>query len=93
MKNYLQVCYKTLHNIYKNGAYTNIEINKQLNNVKDNKAIITKVVYGTIENDIKLDYIISSLAPFTRLHASDDTYICCERLCSNSSRIFFVITP
>ena len=63
MKNYLQVCYKTLHNIYKNGAYTNIEINKQLNNVKDNKAIITKVVYGTIENDIKLDYIISSLAP------------------------------
>lgn len=63
MKNYLQVCYKTLHNIYKDGAYSNIELNKQLSNIKDKKAIITKVVYGTIENDIKLEYIIKKLAP------------------------------
>ena len=63
MANYLQVCYKALHNIYKNGAYSNIEINKQLSSVKEDKELITKIVYGTVENDIKLDYIISSLAP------------------------------
>ena len=63
MKNYLQVCFNTLNNIYKDGAYSNIELNKQLSNVKQDKAIITKVVYGTIENDIKLEYIIKSLAP------------------------------
>ncbi len=63
MKNYLQVCFNALNNIYKNGAYSNIELNKQLSNIKGDKQLITKIVYGTIENDIKLEYIIKSLAP------------------------------
>ncbi len=63
MANYLQVVYKALKNIYKDGAYTNIEINKQLGGVKEDKQLITKIVYGTVENDIKLEYIINSLAP------------------------------
>ncbi len=63
MKNYLQVCFNALNNIYKEGAYSNIELNKQLNSIKQDKALITKIVYGTIENDIKLEYIIKFLAP------------------------------
>lgn len=63
MKKYLQICFNALNNIYKDGAYSNIELNKQLSNIKQDKALITKIVYGTIENDIKLDYIIKSLAP------------------------------
>ncbi len=63
MANYLNVCYKALTSIYKDGVYSNIEINKVLGSVKQDKALITKIVYGTIENDIKLDYILHQLAP------------------------------
>lgn len=65
MGNYLNVCYKALHSIYKDGAYSNLEVNKQLSNtnIKQDKDLITKIVYGTVENDIKLEYIIKSLAP------------------------------
>ncbi len=66
MANYLQVCYKALHSIYKDGAYSNLEVNKHLSSIKEDKELVTKIVYGTVENDIKLDYIISSLAPKVR---------------------------
>lgn len=63
MANYLNVCYKALYNIYKDGSYSNVEVNKQLSSIKNDKELITKIVYGTVENDIKIEYIIKSLAP------------------------------
>lgn len=51
-----------LSNIY-NGAYSNIELNKELENsafdTRD-RAFITEIVYGTLKATITLDYIIKS---------------------------------
>lgn len=52
--------YEVLYDIYVNGAYSSIRLNK-LNNDED-RAYITRTVYGVLENDVKSEYIISQLA-------------------------------
>lgn len=57
-----KIIVKILDNIFNNGAYSNIELNKYLNseeiNPKD-RALITEVVYGTIKYKRTIDVILS----------------------------------
>lgn len=52
--------YKIIENIELNGAYSSIELNKQLTD-KDNKKLITKIVYGYLDNYIKYSYFLLQL--------------------------------
>lgn len=55
----LYFAYKCLDNIYRIGAYSGIELNKYINNAAPNdKAVISKLVYGVLDKDIELSYII-----------------------------------
>lgn len=51
--------YQTLSEVYCNKAFSSIALNRILNtcNHKD-KALITKLVYGVLDNDIKLTYVL-----------------------------------
>ena len=52
--------YQTLAEVYGKGAFSSITLNKTLAFCKSqDKALITKIVYGVLDNDIKLEYIIS----------------------------------
>lgn len=57
-----KIIVKILDNIFNNGAYSNIELNKYLNseeiNAKD-RGLITEVVYGTIKYKRTIDIILS----------------------------------
>lgn len=60
-----------LDSIFYKGAYSNIELNKRLNesdlNDKD-KGLVTEVVYGTVKYKKTIDYIISTLvADFNKI--------------------------
>lgn len=52
--------YQTLSEVYNNGAFSTIALNRSLNScaVRD-KSLVTKLVYGVLDTDIKLTYIIS----------------------------------
>jgi NusB family. len=51
--------YKCLDSIIRNGAYSGIELNRFLNTAdKNEKALITRIVYGVLDKQIELDYII-----------------------------------
>ncbi len=52
--------YQVLHEIYINKAFSTIALNRELNGcaVKD-KALITRLTYGVLDNDIKLTYVLS----------------------------------
>lgn len=51
--------FSTLKAIYDEKAFSSIALNKTLNGCKSqDKALITKIVYGVLDNDIKLTYII-----------------------------------
>lgn len=52
--------FDVLYDIYVNGAYSSIRLNKL--NDDDDRAYITRTVYGVLENDVKSEYIISQLA-------------------------------
>ena len=56
----LKIAYDTLLNIYQNEAYASLELSKQIKDI-NNKALVTKLVYGVLEHDIELDYYISKL--------------------------------
>ncbi len=52
--------FQTLSEIYDNKAFSSIALNKTLTFCKkQDKALITKIVYGVLDNDIKLEYIVS----------------------------------
>lgn len=55
--------YNCLNEIYKNKAYSEIALNNCLlgANAKD-KPLITKIVYGVLDNSANIDYIISQFA-------------------------------
>ena len=61
MNKELNYSYKVLNNIYFKGAYSSIELNKLLLSLDEgvNKALITKIVYGVMEKDVILDYVLS----------------------------------
>ena len=51
--------YETLRQVYTERAFSSLALNKTLTYCKQqDKALITKIVYGVLDNDIKLEYII-----------------------------------
>lgn len=64
MNNAFLKSYQCLHRVYIEGAFSTIELNKVLNTVAStDKPLITKIVYGVLDNDILLDYVVSQFAP------------------------------
>ena len=60
MNNAFLKSYQTLAEVYGNGAFSSLTLNKTLTFCKSqDKALITKIVYGVLDNDLKLGYIIS----------------------------------
>ena len=60
MNNAFLKSFVTLQQVYNEKAFSSIALNKTLNFCKaQDKALITKLVYGVLDNDIKLNYIIS----------------------------------
>lgn len=59
-----KTAYQTLLEIEKNEAYSNIELNHQMKQLKpDNPAFVRELVYGVLENKIYLDYVLTQLIP------------------------------
>lgn len=51
--------FQTLNEVYANRAFSSIALNRTLNNcTSKDKALVTKLVYGVLDNDIKLTYVI-----------------------------------
>ena len=70
--------YLTLFEIEKNGAYSNIELNNQINkNEPNSPAFVRELVYGVLENKIYLDYILDILIPsgLRQVKTSDNTIL------------------
>lgn len=58
------IALKILLGVFENGKYSNLEINKSLSDLKneEEKALITALVYGVIQNRIRIDHIIKTYA-------------------------------
>lgn len=63
MNKELYYSFQILKSVYFNNAYSSIELNKLINqkqNEKINFALITKIVYGVLEKDIYLEYVVKN---------------------------------
>lgn len=58
MNKELKLAFKVLNNVYFKGSYASHELNKNYSK-ELNFNLITKIVYGVMDNDIKLSYYIS----------------------------------
>ncbi len=59
-----KTAYQTLLEIEKNQAYSNLELNKQIDgNNPDSPAFVRELVYGVLENKMYLDYLLGKLIP------------------------------
>ena len=60
MNKELNVSYDILNSVYLKGAYSSIELNRLLLSLDSgvNHNLITKIVYGVMEKDILLDYVL-----------------------------------
>lgn len=56
------IAFETLYNIFYNGSYSNIALDKALSNVVYDKAFISSLVYGVTERKLTLDYFIDKYA-------------------------------
>ncbi len=60
MKNARLIAFEILDDIIKDGAYSNIAVDKSLRNAESkDKAFVSNIVYGVIERRITLDYLIN----------------------------------
>lgn len=60
MNTELNASYDILKKVYFDNAYANIELNKFLkNNTTSNGNLVTKIVYGVLQKDIYLDYVVN----------------------------------
>lgn len=60
MNNAFLKSFQTLQQVYAERAFSSLALNKTLLSCrKQDKALITKIVYGVLDNDIKLEWIIS----------------------------------
>lgn len=58
MNKELNLAFNILNNVYFNGAYASIELNKNFSD-SINFNLVTKIVYGVMDQDVKLEYFIS----------------------------------
>ena len=56
----IKISYEILSNIYKNKAYSSIELGKNLEYANSSKWV-TKLVYGVLERDVELEYYLSHM--------------------------------
>lgn len=59
--NGLTLAYDVLSKIYKEDAFSTIELNKRVVGAS-NQAVVTRLVYGVLQKDVELEYYIESLA-------------------------------
>ncbi|MGN0771055.1 MAG: 16S rRNA (cytosine(967)-C(5))-methyltransferase RsmB [Christensenellales bacterium] len=57
----IQLSYDVLSNIFKNKAFSSIELSKKLG-YANNAAWVTKLVYGVLERNVELEYYLSKMA-------------------------------
>lgn len=55
-----RLAFDILDKVFRDGAYSNILLNEIVDKA-DNKALLTKLVYGVVENNITIEYYISKL--------------------------------
>lgn len=73
MNNVFLKSFQTLKQVYEEKAFSAIALNKTLVNCRSqDNALITKIVYGVLDNDIRLGYVISR---FVRKIPKGDTLI------------------
>ena len=58
--NDLILAFEVLLGVYKDGAYSTIELNKKVNGAS-NQAIVTRIVYGVLQKDVQLEYYLSKI--------------------------------
>lgn len=59
-----KTAYNTLLEMEKNQAYSNLELNKQIQEEEpDSPAFVRELVYGVVENRMYLDYVLTQLIP------------------------------
>ena len=58
MKNPRLVAFETLYKIFYNNAYSNIVLDKAVENIDGDKAFVYALVYGVVERKLTLDYFI-----------------------------------
>lgn len=72
IKNARELAFEILYDIFSNQAFSNISIKKHLNKEFDPKDenLVREIVYGVLENDLYLNYIISktSKIPLKKIH-------------------------
>lgn len=59
--NDLLMAFEVLLAIYKDGAYSNLELGKRVNGAS-NQAIVTRLVYGVLQKDVQLEYYLGKVA-------------------------------
>ena len=62
MKNPRLVAFETLYKIFYNNAYSNIVLDKAVENIDGDKAFVYALVYGVVERKLTLDYFIKKYA-------------------------------
>lgn len=67
MKNSRLIAFETLYKIFYEGSYSNIVLDRVLDDVKRDKAFISALVYGVCERCITLDYFINKYIGDKRL--------------------------
>ncbi|MDE7215509.1 MAG: 16S rRNA (cytosine(967)-C(5))-methyltransferase RsmB [Clostridia bacterium] len=58
--NDLILAFEILLSVYKDGAYSTIELNKRVDGAS-NRAIVTRIVYGVLQKDVQLEYYLSKI--------------------------------
>ncbi|MGN0522425.1 MAG: transcription antitermination factor NusB, partial [Eubacterium sp.] len=53
------IAFETLYKVFYDSSYSNIALDKALNDTDEDKAFISALVYGVIERKITLDYFIN----------------------------------
>ena len=58
-----RLAYDVIDKVFREGAYSNILLNEVLY-ISDNKALVTKLVYGVLEKNITLEYYLSKVISY-----------------------------
>lgn len=67
MKSARLIAFETLYKISHDGSYSNIALDKAIENVAVDKSFVSALVYGVCERQITLDYFIDKYTENTRL--------------------------
>ena len=59
MNKELKTSYDVLRKVYSQNAFSSIELNKALQSTQASHGLVTKIVYGVLENDLLLTYYVS----------------------------------